>query len=294
MTLRNSYLTSIYCGLIEKKSVKDIHKELYENTMKWKAKGLPLDNVMYDNAKKLTSKLKKKVPDEIASIPILAGGIFELFEKHDADKFLTQNIYKKTAKEDGKQKKKVIVDEIRNNRLMTQPKVFYLASTHGDSASDHVDYQGKVYIDEKWKNYIKDEDIRNQISTYIKEHNVKTLQWVIGKPVWFVTRPNCRHYFKNMNTYDVLNQSLKVLIEDYNVKSEIGERQYLQTKKHPTNKKWYEDKRNAEQILKKYEERLEYHKKLYNEYPSEQLFNAIKKDQLLIKKWKDYLKSLNK
>ena len=252
MKLRNSYLETIYCGIIEEKSIKDIHKELYESTMKWKVKGLPFDKTMYNNAVILVRKIKKKVKKEDLAIPIFAGKVFEALEETDADKYLTQNIYKKTAHESSLEKKKVIVDEIKNNRLMTQPKVFYLASTHGDGdvAIDHKDFQGKVYIDSQWQKYILDQDIRKEIVDYIKKHNVKTIQWVTSRPVWFVTRPNCRHYFKNMNTYDVLRQPLNVLIEDYNVKSEIGDRQHLQTIKHPTNKKWYEDRKNAEQILK--------------------------------------------
>lgn len=262
--------------------------------MKWKAKGLPLDKVMLNNAYKLTSKIKKKLPKEFSSIALLAGGVFELFEHYDADKYMSQNIYKNTAKQESRMKDEAILDSIRNNRTMQSPKVLYLTSTHGDSAKDHKDYQRKIYIDEKWKSIVKDEEVKKKIARFVSQHKIKTLQWVIGKPVWFVTRPNCHHYFKAINTYDVLERTMKELIEDNNMSSEIGKRQYLQTEKHATNKKWYEDVRNAEQILKKYNERYEYHKKLYNTYPSEVLFHAIKKDQLLIKKWKDYLKTAKK
>ena len=292
ITLKNSYIESIYCGLIEKKTIKEIHKELYDNTMRWKVRGLPIDNVMYNNALKLTRKLKKKVPNEILSIPLLAGGVFEILEHSQADKFMSQNIYKSASKTESQYKEKALTNAIKTNRQLKIPKVFYLASKHNDSAEDHKDFQGKIYIDEKWRSIITDKELKKKINIYISKHNVKTFQWVIGKPVWFITRPNCRHYFKTLNTEDVLNISLQRLIDDNNMSREIGQRQYLQTLKHPTNKKWYKEVRNAELILQKYEWRLDLHKMLYNQYPSEVLFNAIKKDKLLIKKWKDYLQSV--
>jgi len=73
--------------------------------------------------------------------------------------------------------------------------IFFLASDHADCADDHADYQGKIYIHENWASMVQDEEIRNKISKFIQKNNIKTIQWVKGKPVWFTTRPNCRHFF---------------------------------------------------------------------------------------------------
>lgn len=288
MRLRNSYLTSIYSGMIEKKTVKEIHKELYDNTMKYKKIGLPIDNRMYDNAKKLTSKIKKQIPSGlgIIELPLVT---FALLEKEKSYEYLTQNIYKIATKREDDRKVDILKNTIKNNRELLIPNIFYLASEHNDSASDHKDYQGKIYIDEKWRSLIQDKELRKQINIYINKNDIKTIQWVTFRPVWFVTRPNCRHYFRTIPTEKVLNISRNDLIEEYNMHTAIGNREYLQTISHSTNKKWYEDTRNAELILKRYKERYKYHNELFNQYPCETLSNALKKDLYLIKKWKDYI-----
>ena len=291
MTLRNSYLESIYAGVIEKKTIKEIHKELYDNTMKWKNQGLPIDNIMYNNALKLTKKIKKKIPNEIMDISLLSSVVFEIMENTNADKFMSQNIYKNVSKVESDVKTKALLDTLIKNRKAKMPKIFYLASKHDDSASDHKDWQGKIYVDEKWKSLIVDKDLRKKVRDYINKHNIKTFQWITQKPVWFITRPNCRHYFKSLQTEDVLENSVSSLLEKNDMTREIGQRAYLQTINHPTNKKWYEDRRNAELILKKYQQRYAYHKKLYNAYSNDLLYKAMQKDLLLIKKWKRYLQT---
>ena len=69
----------------------------------------------------------------------------------------------------------------------------------------------------------------------------------------------------------------------------IGDREYLQTIRHSTNKEWYDDIRNSQLILAKYKQRLAYHRELARNYPSDLLQNAIRKDIFLINKWQDYI-----
>lgn len=73
--------------------------------------------------------------------------------------------------------------------------IFYLASEHPDCADDHKNYQGKMYIKSNWKSIIKQDELIPKIETFINNKRMMTIEEVIEKPVWFSTRPNCRHYF---------------------------------------------------------------------------------------------------
>jgi len=54
----------------------------------------------------------------------------------------------------------------------------FRATSYSDCAPDHKDYQGKVYVKEKYQN---------------EYPHLKTVEWVVGAPVYLTTRPNCRH-----------------------------------------------------------------------------------------------------
>lgn len=93
------------------------------------------------------------------------------------------------------------------------PIIFYICSQHGNAAKDHAPYQGTVYVDRFWKSVCKNanqpEFIIKAIEKYISRHNTKTIQWVMGPPVYMVTRPYCKHYFTPVPTLDVLTSVIK-------------------------------------------------------------------------------------
>lgn len=109
-------------------------------------------------------------------------------------------------------------------RDQTFPSIFYLASHHNSTSSgNHGQYQGKIYVDERWR------EVMNQhhelgwlvypIESYIKGHNIKTIQWVTGlngdkDSPYMMLRPYCRHYFIPLSTWDVLTSSLKAIKRD--------------------------------------------------------------------------------
>ena len=89
--------------------------------------------------------------------------------------------------------------------------VFYLASSHGDCADDHKDYQGRLYYDESWQSIAKDSQHR-AIADFIRSNKLMSIQDVRdGKP-YLTTRPNCRHTFKPLTLDQVLNNSVKELL----------------------------------------------------------------------------------
>lgn len=152
------------------------------------------------------------------------------------------------------------------NQLITKSRAkgewFYLASSHNDCAKDHVDYQGKLYVDNK---------APEEVIEYAKNRGLYTLQWVLGEPAWLITRPNCRHYFVTLTLKEVMGSTLKDLKNKHHTHTKEGDRTYQTPQKA---------------ALEEYEDRLKMLNELYKQYPLEAIKKAIIKTKLLIKKWK--------
>ena len=178
--------------------------------------------------------------------------------------------YKIQRKIIGEEKEAFIMSDIQANRL--DKKYFYLCSSHADSAKDHAPWQGKIYIDANC-------DDEKSLALARKYH-MRTYQWVTGKPVWMVTRPNCRHYFKSLSYNDIVGKSYESLVEEHKMHREIGDRPIMQTLRGGD---------NVQVVIKSYEERLKLHYQMYKARPNEFLRNAIQKDKFLLNKWKNRL-----
>ena len=297
--LRNKYIASIYDGLIKRKTIAEIHKEIRKITTIANNKGINYTKNMEKFALNLAQKSKKQLDKTIPTFELggeldgaIALWVFDLFDKKKIFSKTNTISYQVATHYESDSKKELLKLEIDKNREFKNPKVFYLSSSHNDCAEDHLDYQGKIYIDEKWRDLVKIKEIKDEVQKYINIHHTKTFQWVIGKPVWLITRPNCRHYMKSLNTEDVLGHSVDDLIRSHNLNSKIG-KEITRTIKHPTNKEWYK-RENVVEIIKKYKERFEYHKSLCDVKKTEIIKRAIEKDKLLIEKWEKLLQSLKK
>lgn len=99
-------------------------------------------------------------------------------------------------------------------------KVFFICSQHEKPAEDHRDYQGKIYVDRFWRTKVSG-TMYYAVSSYIKNHNVVTVQEIMREPVWLTTRPNCKHYFIPLQTASVLHRSAR------SIREEIGYRKDL-------------------------------------------------------------------
>ena len=236
----------------------------------------------------------------------LASFVFKEIKKTDFNRFTSKVIYSRARDIESKEKEQTIIDTINDSReeedtgrlvdndtgethdFENEPIVFYLTSEHLDSALDHKDYQGKIYIDEKRERLITDEFLKEMIKDYIKKNDIKTFQWVIGRPVWFITRPNCRHWFRQITIEQAFSEQIEKLLRDYDMFSPIGHRRWVQTLPHSTKKSRYKIE-NVKNIIEQYKERLKTHEAMYREAPCEELKGAIVKDKLLISKWTDYL-----
>lgn len=180
--------------------------------------------------------------------------------------------YQIQRKEIGEQKEAYIMSDIQANAMNN--KWFYLCSSHNDCAKDHLEWQGKIYIDENCKD--------PKCLALANQYHMRTYQWVIGKPVWLVTRPNCRHYFKALTYNEVAGKSYESLIKEYKMHKTIGDRPIMQTLKGG---------QDVDIVIKSYEERLKLHLSMNRVRPNQFLKSAIDKDRLLLKKW--YLKKKN-
>lgn len=121
--------------------------------------------------------------------------------------------------------------EIRDKKKyldnLTDKGIFYLCSSHTDCAKDHLDYQGKMYVSTDWRNRCPDEATKNRVRAYIRNHKCKTIEEIVGAPVYMTTRPNCRHYFIRMEVEEVMHNSINKLLREHKmIKNTVSSYEY--------------------------------------------------------------------
>lgn len=230
---KNKCLAIIYDGIINNKPV-NFNKMRMPNKLR-----MYVENT-YKRAKKVQKTENKND---------LALALVLLFSKIQYDYKATAIINAYVRNVDEEAKKVILADMLKDTS-----KPFYMASWHKDSAADHKDWQGKLYYDAR---------ATGEALEYAEQHNLRTLQWVTGKPVWFVTRPYCRHYFVQYSL-DEVKRGVKPRTR------KIGDRA-LQTPARVT--------------LNYYLDRLQQLEGLYRVFAIPKLKLQIDKTKLLIKKW---------
>ena len=299
--LKLNYLTTIYSMASRGKGCLDIHREIFRETINFKkAQGFTSDT-LYRNAVKLTRKATNKknviLVGVASNMTLLATEIYKVLGADKTLDILSQNVYAELDKRESKAKndllKKTIKDNEEKNKKLEpteelKAKIFYLCSTHEDSALDHKPYQGKMYVTNKWRSIIKSKYLKDRIDLYIARNDVKSFEWVIDKPVYMITRPNCRHYFNVLSVEEVLNANTIDLLNKYKMVHKVGTRDIRQTLKD----RYINDLKSVDTIIAKYRERLTLHERLNKEVPTPLLREAIAKDKLLIAKWLEKRKTL--
>lgn len=162
--------------------------------------------------------------------------------------------------------------EYRNKRdslfEQFQSGVFYLCSTHINPAKDHADWEGKIYVNADWEDRV-DPDMHGKIAAYIRNHDIKTVQWVVGEPVYLITRPNCKHYFIEISVEEVLGNSVRKLLKKHNMYMENEPEQSYEYGQY-----------------KNYYERLKALTYLHHMFDAEELSVDITNTRKLARKWK--------
>lgn len=257
MNQKNKYFAIIYKDVLTHKPIRQIHIDLLKSTINPNKTLLNYVSKVANKAKKLDKGAGQYYGN--GGLDVLAIAIIQMFSKDAVNYKATLIANSEVRKYESEQKAEILVNSWKTNRA--NGKIFYIASKHADSAKDHKDWQGKIYVDRYWHNY----DTDGRLEKFIREHNIKTVQWVTGNPVYFVTRPNCRHYFE---PYSID----KVLAGKYHIPNrKIGDRR-LQTPRGAN--------------LEYYENRLKMLLSLYNQYKTELLRKQIEKTKILISKWK--------
>ena len=86
---------------------------------------------------------------------------------------------------------------------LTSSGVFYRCSEHGGCASDHGDFQGKLYVSSEWRSRCP-EALLDRVAAYIEKHGILTVEEVTQGPPYLITRPNCRHSLRRVPIRSVL------------------------------------------------------------------------------------------
>lgn len=144
------------------------------------------------------------------------------FSKPANCKELVQTLGKIERKVSSRESAKAVRDTFQQARSVGSdqsgrlPMIFYACSSHSKPAKDHTDYQGKIYVDRYWRKYCTGtvpEWMIMAIEDYIVDHEIVTVQKIMGPPVWLATRPFCRHVFIPVNTLSVLTEEPKTYIK---------------------------------------------------------------------------------
>lgn len=154
---------------------------------------------------------------------------------------------------------------------------FFLASSHPKPAKDHAEWEGKMYYDEDWEKHIPATDPdHDRIRACIRNRKLRTVQWVVGAPVYLVTRRNCKHYLRCLPIDEVLHASARALLKKHGM--------YMPEEKPVSREVLY---------YREYYARLKVEEALHELVPNEQLAKDIVKDKKLLAKWAKIINNKN-
>lgn len=226
----------------------------------------------------LYNKLSKKTFSNLRKIDIKFGRK----EDYEENLKLRQNVVYDVARKEAiynhhlEHNKNLLANSVEEHykrdtlreMLREHESPFYLCSTHEKPAKDHEDWEGKLYYDEYWESYIKDDEVRAKVRRLIKSRKLRSVQWVTGEPVYLIFRPNCKHFFTSVPIDDVFGESTKSLLRRMKM---------IMPNELPMSKE--------KMAYKGYYERLKALEYLKSIAPSEELDKDIEKTRLLVRKW---------
>ena len=164
-------------------------------------------------ARFLASKLKKDTQETDGII--LATLLMKRFEKLRVYQRFISLVNQEVRNKETSVKEKVI-------RQLTSYGIenrehFALVSKHLDSAIDHVDFQGKIYL---LTNDLQESELLLANKLGIN----RTLTSVMHDKPYLITRPNCRHYFITLSESDIGNKSVDTLLKENKMLTKVGSR----------------------------------------------------------------------
>ena len=126
---------------------------------------------------------------------------------------------------------KLVNQEVRNKEASVKERIikqftsygienrehFALVSKHLDSAIDHLDFQGKLYL---LTNDLQESELLLANKLGIN----RTLYSVTQDKPYLITRPNCRHYFITLSESDIGSKSVDTLLKENKMITKVGSR----------------------------------------------------------------------
>jgi hypothetical protein len=256
---KNLYLAIIYRDILQHKEIRQIHKDLMKAEEKPNRRLLQYNLYLAKRLKKLDNGPGKYY--EGIGLAGLAIALITYLSVYKINNNEHKIINRELRESEANDKNKILNDSLELTER--DKKIFFVASSHDDCAKDHQEAQGKVYVDQNWRKIIGNDE---KVANYINSHNIDSVQYIINNPVYFITRPNCRHYFVRYSADDILSGNYRV------PHHHIGPRGSLQS--------------NRKISLDYYEDRLKLYDKLYKIYKTDELQAKITKTKILVKKWK--------
>ena len=125
----------------------------------------------------------------------------------------------------------LVNQEVRNKEASVKEKIirqltsygienrehFALVSKHLDSAIDHIDFQGKLYL-------LTNDLQESELLLARKIGITRTLASVMHDKPYLITRPNCRHYFITLSESDIGSKSVDTLLKENKMITKVGSR----------------------------------------------------------------------
>lgn len=152
-------------------------------------------------------------------------------------------------------------------------QLFYVCDTYSDCANDHLDWQGKMYYDEKVLRQLRSNPHYNEFMKGVRKCKSSVEKVTTGKP-YLTTRPNCRHRLVPISIDDAIGLPLDALIK----KHRVDKGNYKQS----TIKRNYDDsqrQRRIEHNIRKHKLDLSIHEKAYKKTGDEEYLKLMNRSK---------------
>ena len=164
-------------------------------------------------ARFLASKLKKETQETDGII--LATLLMKRFEKLKVYERFIHLVNQEVRNKEASVKERII-KQLTSYGIENREH-FALVSKHLDSAIDHIDFQGKIYL---LTNDLQESELllANRLGI------TRTLASVMHDKPYLITRPNCRHYFITLSESDIGDKSVDTLLKENKMITKVGSR----------------------------------------------------------------------
>lgn len=172
-----------------------------------------------------------------------------------------------------------IQQEIGNRQLETGANaniVFWIVNEFDDCADDHAQYQGKIYYDERYRDFPLRDNIKDAIGAFIKSRQMLSIQSVRDQAPYLTTRPNCRHKMKPVAIDQVMQESLDSIKDSLNLR---------QASYRPQNYDLTKQQRYNERQIRTYKQREATFRELYKKTNNKDYLIQAQKEKRKLMLW---------